>query len=131
MDESNNMKEPDYDKLIDQYTKEYPFLDIITKLPSIFIHITYKTEIFTNKIFNPLVNLNHNNLTLQSIIVNVDNNKHYICVFKCENMWYKYNDINSPKVVKLNLNVDNNYITNIDNLIDNYCGIVSLYYIAE
>ena len=131
MDENNNMKEPDYDKLIVQYTKEYPFLDIITKLPSIFIHINYKTELFTNKILNPLVNLTHNNLTLQSIIVYVDNNKHYICVFKCENMWYKYNDMNSPKVVKLTLNVYNNYITNIHNSIDNYCGIVSLYYIAE
>lgn len=131
MDANHNMMDPLLDNLFSEYIITHQFSDITLRLPSIFIEIKYKNIKFTNKIFNPLVevNLNEYNLTLQSIIVYVNNNSHYICLFKCENFWYKYDDRNDSKVVKLAVIIKDNYIINIHDLIDKYCGIVSLYYI--
>ena len=74
----------------------------------------------TGNNFKPLVVLK--NLNLQSIILHngataiVQGAKdaihitaasgHYICVFKCNDYWYLYNDLNKTKVMQINIDID-------------------------
>lgn len=94
-----------------------------------FFRINVKETTKNNFILNPLIEFQNNNknYNLQSIILhsgNDHNSGHYTCIFKCNDKWYLYNDMNNPKVSIIETDGDFNQITN-----EQKQQIVGLYYI--
>lgn len=70
-----------------------------TKSKLLFIHINRLRsnfeKIFTKVIPVDYIEIKNNKLELQSIIVHLGNGNrgHYICLIKCNKIWYEYNDL--------------------------------------
>jgi hypothetical protein len=103
------------------------FKTTLLKSDKLFLNIYRNMETFkldTKIIPSNIIKLPENsfNLYLTSIIIHYGNHHsgHYICLYKSNNKWFEYNDLNKSPIYIGNLNKiiqNNNYISNIVGLL--------------